>query len=184
MISCCDWWPWTKPGYITMTRRQSNSQWSGGIAADLAPKIPSAKIRWKTSRLDFLGSRRHPPHWLSSKGRNYQRRALFISGWCNWKIFFKEKRRGNVTKWVLFLHNLAPAHWALALQMKLAYLDFKCLWSPTLFSVSGPAGLPPVPRIEKKLKVRHFRPTRSLLLPRMSGWTDIFLIFVWVACKS
>jgi hypothetical protein len=25
-------------------------------------KIPSAKIRWKSSRLDFLGSRRHPSH--------------------------------------------------------------------------------------------------------------------------
>jgi len=25
-------------------------------------KIPSAKIHWKSSRLDFLGSRRHPPH--------------------------------------------------------------------------------------------------------------------------
>ena len=24
MISCRSWWPWTKPGYITMTRRQSN----------------------------------------------------------------------------------------------------------------------------------------------------------------
>ena len=42
-----------KPGYITMTRRQSNNQWSGGIAAHPAPppKIPSAKIRWKSSRL-------------------------------------------------------------------------------------------------------------------------------------
>jgi len=25
-------------------------------------KIPSSKIRWKSSRLDYLGSRRHPPH--------------------------------------------------------------------------------------------------------------------------
>ena len=25
MISCHDWWPWTKPGYITMTQRQSNN---------------------------------------------------------------------------------------------------------------------------------------------------------------
>jgi len=32
IISCRDCWPWTKPGYITMTRRQSNNQWSGGIA--------------------------------------------------------------------------------------------------------------------------------------------------------
>ena len=79
MISCRDWWPWTKPGYITITRRQSNSQWSGGIAAQPAPKIPSTKIRWKISRLGFLGSRRHPPHWLSSKGPNYQRGVLFIS---------------------------------------------------------------------------------------------------------
>ena len=33
------------------------------------PKNPSAKIRWKSSRLKFfLESRWHPPHWLSSKG--------------------------------------------------------------------------------------------------------------------
>jgi len=59
MIFCRDWWPWTKPGYITITRRQSNNQWSGGIAARSAPpsqkKDPNAKIRWKDSRLDFLG---------------------------------------------------------------------------------------------------------------------------------
>jgi len=37
MISRRDWRPWTKPGYITMTRSQSNNQWSGGIAAHPAP---------------------------------------------------------------------------------------------------------------------------------------------------
>ena len=42
-------------------------------------KIPSAKIRWNSSRLDFLGSRRHPPHLLSSKGPNYQRGVLLVS---------------------------------------------------------------------------------------------------------
>jgi len=42
-------------------------------------KIGSAKIRWKISRLDFLGSRRHPPHLLSSKGPNYQRGILIVS---------------------------------------------------------------------------------------------------------
>jgi len=38
MTSCHDWWPWTKLGYITMTRRQSNNQWSDAIAAHPAPK--------------------------------------------------------------------------------------------------------------------------------------------------
>ena len=48
MISCRDWWPRTKSGYITMTRRQRNNQWSGGIAAYPRPlNIPNAKIRWK-----------------------------------------------------------------------------------------------------------------------------------------
>jgi len=62
MISCRNWCPWTEPGYITMTRIQSNNQWSGGIAAHPTPKIPRAKIHWKISHLDFLGSRQHPPH--------------------------------------------------------------------------------------------------------------------------
>jgi len=34
-----DWWPWTKPGYIAITRRQTNNQWSGGIAAHAAQKF-------------------------------------------------------------------------------------------------------------------------------------------------
>ena len=42
-------------------------------------KIPSAKIRWKNSRLEFLGSRWHPPRWLSSKEPNSQRGVLLIS---------------------------------------------------------------------------------------------------------
>jgi len=37
----------------------------------------------------------------------------------------KEKRRGKVTKGVLFLHYNATAHRALATQKKLAYLGFQ-----------------------------------------------------------
>jgi histone-lysine N-methyltransferase SETMAR len=43
----------------------------------------------------------------------------------------KEKRLGKVTKVVLFLHDNAPAHRALATQKKLAYLFFHCLEYPT-----------------------------------------------------
>ena len=62
-----------------MTQRQSNNQWNGGIAAHPAPKSPSAKIHWKSSCLDFFGSKRRPPHLLSSKGPSYQRGVLLIS---------------------------------------------------------------------------------------------------------
>ena len=51
---------WLYP-YDPETKQQSME---GGIAAHPAPlqKIPSAKIRWKSSHLDFFGSRRHPPY--------------------------------------------------------------------------------------------------------------------------
>ncbi len=42
----------------------------------------------------------------------------------------KRQRRGKVTKGVLFLHDNAPAHRALATQKKLAYLGFQCLDHP------------------------------------------------------
>jgi len=46
------------------------------------------------------------------------------------KDILKEKRRGKVTKEVLFLQDNAPAHWALATQKKMAYLGFQCLDHP------------------------------------------------------
>jgi hypothetical protein len=42
-----------KHGYITMTHRQSNNQWSDSIVAHSTPKILSAQIRWESSHLVF-----------------------------------------------------------------------------------------------------------------------------------
>jgi len=41
-----------------------------------------------------------------------------------------KKRRGKVTKGVLFLHDNAPAHQTLATQKQLAFMDFQCLVYP------------------------------------------------------
>jgi len=77
------------------------------------------KIRWNSSRLDFLGSRGHVPYWLSSKGQTNQRVVLLISADVI-EGLLKEKRFLNFTKVVLFLHDNAPAHRALVTQKKLA----------------------------------------------------------------
>ena len=47
--------PWTKPGYITMTQKQSNNHWSGGIAADSAPKNSQCKNPLENFSPQFFG---------------------------------------------------------------------------------------------------------------------------------
>ena len=114
-------------------------------------KIPSSKIRWKSSRLDFLESRRHPlPKGQTIKAEYYLSLLVQLND------ILREKCRGNVTKGALFLHDNAPAHRALATQKKLAYLGFQCLYHPPHFSGSGPVGIPAVLWTEKQLKGRHF----------------------------
>ena len=141
-----DWWPWTKPGYINMTRRQSNNQRSGGIAANPAPpqKIPRAKIRWKSSRLDFLGSRRYPPHRLTSKGPNYQRGVLRISAGAI-EGHFEGITPREVQLGGLVLARQCSGSTGTCNPEETGPTGLPVSWSPTLFSGSGPVGLPPVP---------------------------------------
>ena len=108
-----------------MTRRQSNNQWSGGIAAHPAPsqKIPSAKTLWKNCRLDFVASRWQPSHWLSSKGPNHQRGVLLISGGVI-EGHFESKTLREIHQGVFFLYDNAPVHRTFATQKDLLYLGF------------------------------------------------------------
>ena len=65
----------------------------------------------------------------------------------------KEKRRGKFTKAVLFLHDNAPTHRALATQKKLAYLGFQCQpYSPDL----APSDYQLFPGLKIQLKCRYF----------------------------
>jgi len=82
MISCREWWKWTKPGYITMTRRQSNNQWSGGIAAHTAPKNFDCKNPLENSRLDFFGIKT-----ASS--------SLIVFQRANWSLDWKKQLKGR-----------------------------------------------------------------------------------------
>ena len=153
-----------------MTRRQRNNQWSGGIAAHPVPKKnPSAKIRWKNSRLDFLGSRRHPPHYLP-KGQTINVK-YYSSLLVQLKDILKEKRHGNVTKGVLFLHDNAPAHLALATQKKLAYLKFQCLDHPPYSPDLAPSDYHLFPGLKKQLKGRHFS-SDAEVIAAAETWLD------------
>ena len=92
-------------------------------------KNPSAKIHWKISRLDFLGSRRHHSIDYLPKGQNINP-EYYSSLLVQLNDILKEIRRWKVTKGFLFLHDNFPAHWALAIPKKLTYLGFQYLDHP------------------------------------------------------
>ena len=173
---------------VPMTRRQANNQWSSGIAAHTASpqKIPSAKIRWKIFCL-FLGggSRRHPLHWLSSKGPNYQSGVLNISaGAIEWRFERKMPRAGrspwescSCTTMPRLTGHLHPRrNWPTWTSSVLITHPILRIW---------PVGLPPVPWNEKTIERSPFffrrwgHCCRGDLFGRTTFW-----IFFWVACKS
>ena len=98
LISCRDWWPWTKPGYITMTRRQSNNQWNGGIAAHPAPKNSECK-----NPLGKFSSRLFRIKTESSTLIIFQRAKLSTRSithlcWYKWRTFWRRNAAGRSPK--------------------------------------------------------------------------------------
>ena len=81
-FSCRDWGPWTKPVYITTTRKQSNNQWSGGIAGHPAPKNSECKNPLENFSPRFFGIK------MASSLIIFQRAKLSTPSithiyWCN-----------------------------------------------------------------------------------------------------
>ena len=101
---------------------------------------------------------------------NYQRGVLLISGGAI-EGHFEEKTRGKVTKGVLFLHENAPAHRALAIQKKLAYLGFQCLDHPPCSLVLAPSDYHLFPGLKKQLKGHHFS-SDTEVIAAAETWLD------------
>ena len=189
MISCRDWWTWTKPDYIPMTRRQSNSQWSGGIAAQpaLPQKIPSAKIRWKTSRLArFFGIKTASSQLIIFQRAKLSTRNITHLCWCNWRTFWRKNVAGREG------HQGGPCSYTSMPRLN-GHLQLRGNWPTWACSVLITH---PILRIwprrttncsldwkKNNWKFAIFRATRRSLLPRRTCCKDKFLIFFfWVAC--
>ena len=140
-----------------MTQRQSNNQWSGGIAVHpaLSPKIPECKnplekfslasTFWDQDGIlliDYL-----------PKGQTINL-DYYSSLLVQLKDILKEKRQrpGKVTKGVLLLHDNAPAHRALATQKKLAYLGLHCLDHPPYSPDLAPSDYHLFPGLKKTIE--------------------------------
>ena len=106
-----------------------------------------ASIFWDQDGIPFID--------YLSKGQTINA-VYYLSLLVQMKDIWKEKCKVKVTKGVLFLHDNAPAHRALATQKKLAYLGLQrpdhLPYSPDL----APSDYHLFPGLKKKLKWRHF----------------------------
>ena len=157
--------------YDPVTKQQS-MEWRH--RGSLRPKkIPSAKIRWKSSHLDFLGLRRNPPHSLSSKGPNYQRGVLLIYAGAVGNFWGKTPREGH--QGGLVLARQCPAHRARATLKKLAYLGFQCFDHPPYSPDLAPSDYHLLPGLKKTIErspsfVRLGHCCRGDLVGRTTFW--------------
>ena len=182
MISCRDWWPWTTPGYITMTRRQSNNQRSGGIAAHPAPWNSESKNSLERFSPRFFGIKTAYSILVIFQRAKLSTRNIAYLCWCNWRTFWRKNATGRSPrgscswptmprltghlqprrKWPTWTSSILITHPLLRIwpsRTTTCSLDWKNNW-----------------------KVAIFRPTRRSLLPPRPCWTDNFLnFFEWLA---
>jgi len=105
--------------------------------------------------LDFLGSRRHRPHWLHFKGPNFRRGVLLISPGAN-EGHFEGKRPRKDHQVCLVLARQYPNSPVTCNPEDSSLLGILASWSHILFSGSGPLGLPFVLWIKKTIETSPF----------------------------
>ena len=155
MISWRDWWPWTKACYVTMTRRQSNNQWSGDIAVHPAPKNSECKNPLKNFSPRFFGIKTTCSSFIIFQRARLSMWSITHFCWCNWRTFWRKNAtasspRGSCscTTWPVLPNTCNPEETDLP--------GIPLSWSPTLFSGYGPFGQPSVPWSEKTIEISPF----------------------------
>ena len=134
-------------------------------------KIPSAKIRRKIIASIFWDQDGILLIDYLPKGQTINA-EYYSSLLVQLKDILKEKRRPREGhQGVLFLHDNAPAHRALATKKKLAYLGFQCLDNPPYSSDLAPSDYQLFPVLKKQLKGRHFS-SDAQVIAAAETWLD------------
>jgi len=119
------------------------------------PKIPSAKIRWKTSRLDFWDQDDillidYLPKGQTINAEYYSSLLVQLKG------ILKENAAGSSPRKSCSCTTMPRLTGHFATQMKLAYLGFQCLDHPPSSPDLAPSDYHLFLGLKKQLKGRHF----------------------------
>jgi len=103
--------------------------------------------------------------------------------WCNWGTFWRKNAGGKVTKGGLLFARQCPGSPGTCNPEETCLPGPPMSWSPTLFSGSGPVGLPPVPWTEKTIERSPFFVRRGGHCCRgdLVGRTTFWIFFEWLA---
>ena len=141
------------------------------ITAHPAPKNPECKNQLGKFSPRFFGINTASSLIIFQRAKLWKRSITHLC-WCNWR---------KTTKCVLFLHDNAPAHRALATQKKLAYLGFQCLDHPPYSRDLALSDYHLFPGLKKQLKGRHFSSNAEVIAAAetwLDGQTsDFFFVF-------
>jgi len=143
-----------KPGYIAMTRRQSNNHWSGGIAAHPAPKNCECKnppekfspqfFRIKTASSSLIIFQRAKlPTW-----------CITHLCWCNWRTFWRKNAVGRSSRG-LVLARQRPGSLGTCNPEETGLPGLPMSWSPYSPDVA-PSDYHLFPGLKEQLKGHHF----------------------------
>ena len=131
--------------------RQSNSQWSSGIAAHPNQNIPSAKFRLNIPRLHFFGINTAFSSLNILQKTKLSTRSVTYICWCISRTIWKIKSSGNSPR-DLDLERQCPVSPGTCNPNITVLPGLPVSWSPTLISGSRPVWLPPVPWTEETIE--------------------------------
>ena len=185
MISFHDWWPWTKPGYVTMAQRQSNNQCSGGIAAHPTPKNSKCKNPLEKFSPRLFGIKTAFSSIIVFQRAKLSTRSITHLCWCNWKIFWRKNAAGrsprgscSCTSMPRLTGHLQPrTNWPIWASNVITHPILR-IWPRRTTTCS-------LDWKKKQSKGRHFSSDAEVIAAaetRLDGQHSEF--FFWVACKS
>jgi len=177
MISCRDWWPWTKSGYIAITRRQSNNQWSRSIVAHPSPKNSECKDPLEKFLPRFFGIKTASSSLIFFQRAKLSTQSITHLCWCNWRTFWMKNAAGwsprgscSCTTMPWLTGHLQPRrNWPTWTSNVLITHPILRIWPrrTTTHSLDW----------KNNWKVATFRLMRRSLLPWRPGWMDKLLNF-------
>jgi len=189
MISWRDWWPWTKPGYVAMTRRQSNNKWSGGIAAHPAPKYSECKNPLEKFSPRFFGIKKASSSFIIFQRAKLSTWSINYLCWCSWRTFWKRNAAWSSPSGSCSCTTM-PGSPDACNPEETGLPGLQMAWSPTVFSGSGLVGLQPLPWTETTIERSPFFVRRGShccrgdLVGRTTFWIFFFEWFTKVGAMG